>query len=195
MKFDVVLVGVGGQGLLTLGDILTEAAMARGIPANFLPTKGMAQRGGFVKAELRLGRVNVGPRIPEKSADLIIAMEVSEALKAVRFVKVDGEFLLFHQVWSPTEVLLGKADYPELDLVEGEIRDAGAHLISVDPYCLPRLEDELVPANIYVLGAALGRTQLKKVVEASDVQQILCNRWKHGIERNLLAFQAGLECE
>ncbi len=92
MKFDLYLVGVGGQGVLTIGDVITEAALGSGIPANFYPTKGMAQRGGFVKAQVRLGRAMVGPQIPEKGADLAIAMELSESLRAVRFVRPGGEF-------------------------------------------------------------------------------------------------------
>ncbi|MCX6100411.1 MAG: 2-oxoacid:acceptor oxidoreductase family protein [Candidatus Bipolaricaulota bacterium] len=53
---DIVLVGVGGQGILTIGEILLHAALESDVAASFAPTKGMAQRGGFVKAELRLGR-------------------------------------------------------------------------------------------------------------------------------------------
>ena len=59
MKYDIYLVGVGGQGLLTIADIITAAAVQKGIPVNFYPTKGMAQRGGFVKAQVRLGREQV----------------------------------------------------------------------------------------------------------------------------------------
>ena len=55
--YDVFLVGVGGQGVLTIGDILAEAALGQGTPVNLYPTKGMAQRGGFVKAQVRLGRL------------------------------------------------------------------------------------------------------------------------------------------
>ena len=74
--FDIYFVGVGGQGVLTIGEIIAEAAFRKNIPVNFYPTKGMAQRGGFVKAQLRLGRTTVGPSIPEKGADLVIATEV-----------------------------------------------------------------------------------------------------------------------
>ena len=90
ITYDIYFVGVGGQGVLTIGEIITETAYRKGLPVNFYPTKGMAQRGGFVKAQLRLGREAPGPAIPEKGADLVIATEVSEALKAVRFVKPEG---------------------------------------------------------------------------------------------------------
>ena len=193
MNYDIYLVGVGGQGVLTIGDVVAEAALDKGMPVNFYPTKGMAQRGGFVKAQLRLGRQTVGPQIPEKGADLVIAMEVSEALKAVRFARPGTDFLLFGHVWPPTAVMLGKAPYPELEQVREEVREAGAELHYLDPEKLPLYDGAPVPANVYVLGAALGQTGLGKMLDAAEVARIVENRWKRGRERNRRAFQAGLE--
>lgn len=56
MNYDILIVGVGGQGVLTICELITEAATHAGIPANFYPTKGMAQRGGFVKAQVPAGQ-------------------------------------------------------------------------------------------------------------------------------------------
>ena len=193
MNYDIYLVGVGGQGVLTIGDVVAEAALDKGMPVNFYPTKGMAQRGGFVKAQLRLGRQTVGPQIPEKGADLVIAMEVSEALKAVRFARPGTDFLLFGHVWPPTAVMLGKAPYPALEQVRDQVREAGAKLHYLDPEKLPLFDGAPVPANVYVLGAALGQTGLGKMLDAAAVARIVENRWKRGRERNRLAFQAGLE--
>ena len=119
-RYDIYLVGVGGQGVLTIGEIITTAAFRKGIPVNFYPTKGMAQRGGFVKAQLRLGRETVGPSIPEKGADLVIATEVSETLKAVRFIKPGGDALGQR---GPVRLRLG-ADGG--DAGQGALPDAGA---------------------------------------------------------------------
>jgi indolepyruvate ferredoxin oxidoreductase beta subunit len=193
VNFDVFLVGVGGQGVLTLGNLIAEAAVRRGIPANFYPTKGMAQRGGFVKAQLRLGRAMVGPNIPEKGADLVIAMERSEALKAVRYVKPGCDFLLFGTVWAPAAVMLGKADYPSLEQVVRAVEEAGGRVCYVDPVSLPRCNGILAPANVFVLGAAVGHTALADVLDAQEVLQVLRERWKRGVGRNVCAFQAGLE--
>ena len=99
-RYDIYFVGVGGQGVLTIGEIITEAAFRQGIPVNFYPTKGMAQRGGFVKAQLRLGRKLAGPAIPERGADLVIATEISEALKAVRYIKPCGDFVLYTRTYG-----------------------------------------------------------------------------------------------
>ena len=193
MRYDLYLVGVGGQGVLTIGDLITEAAQSCGIPANFYPSKGMAQRGGFVKAQVRLGREVVGPQIPEKGADLIIAMELSEALKAVRFVKPGGDFVLFGRAWQPTAVMLGQAPYPSLEEVHRQIGLAGARLHYLDPAGLPEIDDQPVPANVYVLCAAVGRTPLRDILKPAVVEELITTRWKRGVEANRRAFQAGLQ--
>ena len=193
MNYDVLLVGVGGQGVLTMAQIMAETACQKGIPVNFYPTKGMAQRGGFVKAQVRLGREVVGPNIPEKGADLAIAMEVSEALKAVRFVKPGGDFVLFSHIWAPTAVMLGQADYPAPDQVLEQVREAGGRMHYFEAESLPVYESSPVPANVFVLGLALGHTKLGTVLEPSDVAEVVRTRWKRGADRNLFAFRAGLE--
>jgi indolepyruvate ferredoxin oxidoreductase beta subunit len=193
MNYDVFLVGVGGQGVLTIGDIIAEAALRKGMPVNLYPTKGMAQRGGCVKAQVRLGRETVGPNIPERGADLVIAMEVSEALKAVRFIKPGSDFVLYGHVWPPTAVMLGKANYPALNQVLNHVRKAGGKMHYLAPQNLPLYEGTPVPANIFVLGAAVGHTGLGEVLGRKEMAQIVQTRWTRGAERNILAFQAGLE--
>jgi indolepyruvate ferredoxin oxidoreductase beta subunit len=192
-NFDLFLVGVGGQGVLTIGDLVSAAALQKGIAVNFYPTKGMAQRGGFVKAQVRLGRQTVGPQIRAQGADLVIAMELSEALKAVRFVKPGREFLLYGHVWPPMAVLLGQAPYPTLDQVREQVQEAGADLHYLDPEELPCHAGAPLPANVYVLGAALGHTALGGVLDPAEVAQLVKDRWKRGAERNSAAFQAGME--
>ncbi|OQY23434.1 MAG: hypothetical protein B6I35_03715 [Anaerolineaceae bacterium 4572_32.2] len=192
MKYDIYLVGVGGQGVLTIGDLITEAAARQRIPVSFYPTKGMAQRGGAVKARLRLGREFAGPNIPERGADLVIAMERSEALKAVRFIKPGGDFVLFGHVWAPTAVMLGKEDYPTLEQVREQVQEAGGKMHYLAPKDLPLYEGGPVAANVYVLGAALGHTPLKEILDQSEAANLVQARWAKGAERNELAFQAGL---
>jgi len=193
MNYDIFLVGVGGQGILTIGEIVAEAALHKGVPVSFYPTKGMAQRGGFVKAQVRLGRQTVGPNIPQKGADLVIAMEVSEALKAVRFIKPAKEFVLFGHVWPPMAVMLGKAAYPMLEQVRQQVQEAEGRMLYLDAESLPLYQGMPVPANIFVLGATISHTGLRDVLDPSDVAQLVQTKWAKGAERNVLAFQAGLE--
>ena len=192
-SYDVYLVGVGGQGVLTIGDLIAEAALREGLPVNFYPTKGMAQRGGSVTVQVRLGLEIVGAQIPEGKADLAIAMEQSEALKAIRYVKPGGEFLLYGHVWEPTKVMLGRADYPTLGDVRKEIRKAEAAVVYVDPKSLPERNGGRLPANIYVLGAALGGTRLGEVLPPAAVEAVVTSRWERYAAVNEAAFEAGLE--
>jgi len=185
---DIFLIGVGGQGLLTIGEVIAEAATAINLPVSFYPYKGMAQRGGLVKAQLRLGRETVGPNIPPQGADLVIAMEVSEALRAVRVLRPGGEFLLFGERWLPTAVMLGKAAYPALETVLEQVRAAGGHPVYLSPDSLPAG----LPANLFVLGAAVGRTRLGNVLPAAAVEEAIRRRWPRDPERNLAAFRAGV---
>lgn len=190
--YDIFLVGVGGQGVLTIGDLIAEAAMEKGLPVNFYPTKGMAQRGGSVKVQVRIGREVVGPEMPDRSADLVIAMERSEALKAVRYVKPGGDFVLYGHLWEPTKVMLGKADYPSLEQVIGKTQEAGCKIHYLDPADLPRYDDQRVRANVYVLGAALGHTTLGDLLDPDEVASIVASRWEKHAAMNEAAFRAGL---
>lgn len=193
IEYNIYLVGVGGQGVLTIGDLIAEAAMQSGLPVNLYPTKGMAQRGGSVTVQVRLGREVVGPQIPEGEADLVIAMERSEALKGVRYVKPDGDFLLYGRVWEPTKVMLGKADYPTLSQVREKVVQAEADLYYLDPQSLPQRNSAPLPANIYVLGAALGCTELGRILDADAVARVVTARWAKYAAVNGAAFRAGLE--
>lgn len=184
---DVFLIGVGGQGLLTIGEVIAETAAALDLPVCFYPYKGMAQRGGLVKAQVRLGRSAVGPNIPPRGADLVIAIEVSEALRAVRTLRPGGEFLLFGERWLPTAVMLGKAAYPALETVLEQVRAAGGHPIYLPPDSLPAD----LPANLFVLGAAVGRTCLGDILPVAAVEDAIRRRWPRDPERNLAAFRAG----
>jgi len=195
MNYDVFMVGVGGQGILTIGEILSSAALVKNMPVNFYPSKGMAQRGGFVKAQLRLGRELVGPNIPERGADLVLAMEVSEALKAVRYIKPGGDFVLYGDIWAPTAVMLGKAGYPALDSVLAEIKNSGARLVYIDPQALPCYQDRKVADNVFMLGATLKHTALSKLFSSDEIDRVIQDRWKKAAEANRFALQAGLDYE
>ena len=192
MSYDIYLVGVGGQGILTLADLIMRAAVHKGHPVSFFPTKGMAQRGGFVKAELRLGRAGVGPHIRESGAHLVLAMERSEALKGVRYARPEGDFLLYGHVWEPTAVMLGEAAYPPLESVLEAIRVSNARLVYLDPKELAKIDGAYVAANVFVLGAAFGNTRLGEVLSAHEMIEVVQARWPHRAKHNAAAFDAGL---
>jgi len=189
---DILLIGVGGQGVVTLGDLIAQAALAADVPVSYVPSKGMAQRGGFVKVEIRLGHLNAGPRVPEVGADVVVAMERSEALKGVQFMQPDGRFILYNHVWEPAGVMLGEDDYPSLNAVTEMIKDSGGDLLVLDPAQRPRFHDTPVAANIYVLGALFGQQGVSRLIGVNAMEEILAVRWPKVVETNLLAFRSGL---
>jgi indolepyruvate ferredoxin oxidoreductase, beta subunit len=195
MEFDTYLVGVGGQGILTIGEILAEAVRLEGLPVNFFPSKGMAQRGGFVKAQLRIGREQGGANIPERGADLLIAMEVSEALKAVRYARPAGDFILLGDRWMPVSVILGKERYPQLQTVREQILRAQSRLHYLDPQLLPAFEGRPVPPNIFILGFAMRSTPIGALVHRETVTEVIRQRWNKSADLNRFAFQAGYDAE
>jgi Pyruvate/2-oxoacid:ferredoxin oxidoreductase gamma subunit len=88
--------------------------------------------------------------------------------------------------------MLGKAPYPALEEVLAQIRQAQARAHYLDPADLPSHDGAPVPANVYVLAAALGLTGLGQVLDPAEVEQVVHRRWKKGTERNALAFREGL---
>lgn len=187
MKLDIYFVGVGGQGVLTMADILMQAALARDIPCNFYPTKGMAQRGGFVKAQLRLGDGACGPEISLGGADVVIAMEQSEALKAIDYLKPDGDMIVLGYHWLPTDVMLGRAPYPDEKLLAQEAAKRTKNYWYLDKAKVP----ETVSDNMYLLSAAQKKTALSKLFSADELAQAIYARFPKGVERNKLSFELG----
>ena len=192
MSCDIVLIGVGGQGVLTIADLLLLAAFETGLPATYCPTKGMAQRGGFVKAEVRLGPDGGGPRIDEAGADLVVSLERSESLKGTPFVKPEGTCLLFDHVWAPTGVMLGDDEYPERDDVVAFLDQAASRVIVLDPADLPTIDGQPARPNLYVLGAMIGRTDLGDLLSSGVMESTIAARWPKVADANLATFRAGL---
>lgn len=191
-SLDIYLVGVGGQGILTIADFICQAALAKDIAVSYFPTKGMSQRGGFVKAQIRMGKPTAGPSIPAGSADMAIAMESSEALKALRYLKKDGEFVLYGGIWQPTDVMLKKASYPETAAIKTVIKEDGAKLIYGNHDDVPEFDGVKVRENIFALGLAVGNSKLGEMISAEFIADLIAKKWPKVKEQNLLAFNAGV---
>ena len=190
---DIVLIGVGGQGVVTLGDLITRAALAADVPVSYVPTKGMAQRGGFVKVEIRLGREAAGPRVAEHSADLVVSMERSEALKGLSLACPEGRFILFDHVWEPTGVMLGEDDYPSQESVRNSLSGAVANVLVLTPDERPSLDGRPVAANVFTLGAMFSTSALQQLINVTTIELVLQKRWPKSAEANGCAFRAGLD--
>jgi indolepyruvate ferredoxin oxidoreductase beta subunit len=114
---NVLICGVGGQGVLLFSDVLSQAAMVNGMDVKKSEVHGMAQRGGSVTSHVRFGTKVFSPLIEEGTADFIVAFEQLEALRYLHFLSPTGWVLIDTLQWKPMPVLIGAAEYPS-DVIE-----------------------------------------------------------------------------
>ena len=110
---NIAIAGVGGQGVLTLAEILAKAALAEGLNVRVGEIHGMAQRGGHVVCTVRIGDDASGPVIDAGSADLLVGFEPVETLREIHLVKKNGFVLMSSHIQYPVAVSMGKAEYPD----------------------------------------------------------------------------------
>ncbi len=153
--YNIVLAGVGGQGVITVGKILVEGALREGKNAVMSEVHGMAQRGGNVISEVRIGDV-LGPIIPSGGADLVLGFELIEPL---RYPEKFGENTVLvvnnDRIMSLT-VLLGEEKYPETEIVIEELKKLSKRLYIINATKLAQEEaGSALATNMVMLGAAL----------------------------------------
>lgn len=112
-EIDILLVGVGGQGTILASRILAHVGQAAGYDIKVSEIHGMAQRGGSVVTQVRMGEKVYSPLIEEGRADVILAFEKLEALRWLSYLKAGGSLLVNDQAIYPVPVLAGLAEYPE----------------------------------------------------------------------------------
>jgi indolepyruvate ferredoxin oxidoreductase, beta subunit len=148
MKYDIVLAGVGGQGVLSLAAILARAAMIDGLNVRQSEVHGMAQRGGAVSAHLRISDSGIaGDLVSSGGADMILAMEPLESLRYLSFLKPDGI------VVSAAESFVNIPDYPEAEKVLGAIRSLPRSVL-VDAAAIAKEAGSPRAVNMALAGAA-----------------------------------------
>ena len=155
-QFNIYMTGVGGQGIGLLSELLLRAADHAGLPVKGVDTHGLAQRGGVVVSQVRMGAGVFSPLIPAGRADLVVALERHEALRGVNTALKDGGALVFYDtVWQPLDVRLGQTDpLPEAVLQQAISR---RHIRAVRVFD-PDLADARMQ-NVIVL-AAIDRGRL-----------------------------------
>jgi indolepyruvate ferredoxin oxidoreductase beta subunit len=130
--FSVYLTGVGGQGIGLLSEIILRAADHAGFAVKSVDTHGLAQRGGIVVSQIRMGASVFSPLIPAGLADMVVSLERHEALRAAtRMLKENGSLIYYDTVWQPLTVRLDEAaEVSRTDIVE-HCRERGIRCLSV----------------------------------------------------------------
>ena len=157
--FNIHLAGVGGQGIGLLSEIILRAADHAGHSVKSVDTHGLAQRGGIVISQIRIGKPLFSPLIPAGQADLAISLERHEALRAaLTAVKIGGCLVYYNTVWQPLSVRLNEA----LEVSENDVKDRCAErairCISVFQPDLPdiRMQNMAVLADVHRHGLIPG---------------------------------------
>ncbi len=150
--YNVLIVGVGGQGSLLASRVLGAIYGKMGLEVKLSEVHGMAQRGGSVVTHVRAGKSVASPIIPDGEADVIISFEELEALRWSHCLKKGGTLVYSTQQISPMTVITGACEYPS-DISE-RLAASGANLVPVDALSLALLAGNSKAANIVLLGAA-----------------------------------------
>jgi indolepyruvate ferredoxin oxidoreductase beta subunit len=185
VNHNIVLAGVGGQGLLALAAVIGTAAQSRGYSLKQSEVHGMAQRGGSVQSHLRYGDQPIySDLIPEGSADLILSLEPMEALRYLPLLSMHGS------VVTSAAPVKNIPDYP----VEAEIRAAlrsASNCRIVDAPALARQAGAVQCANMVMLGAASPCLGLEEDALVRAIQDVFASRGNAVVETNIRGFRLG----
>jgi indolepyruvate ferredoxin oxidoreductase beta subunit len=149
---DIVIVGVGGQGVIFISEVLGRAAVRAGKPVRGAETHGMAQRGGSVINYTRIG-CRFSPMVPSGGADVLLALEPAEALRFGHYLSRDGIALVNTRPVLPITVTTGKANYPSVADILKHLREICRDVRSMDATAMAKDAGTAQAANVVMLGA------------------------------------------
>ena len=186
MKTDIILSGVGGQGILSIATIIGEAATRMGLTLKQAEVHGMSQRGGDVQSNLRLSDGPIASDlIALGTADMIISLEPMEALRYLPYLSKDG--------WIITSSAPSKniSNYPDEQALADEL-NAQPHVVSLDVERLAKENHVPRSANVILLGAAAAFLQILDVSTLREsVGRIFASKGEEVVEMNYRAFDLG----
>ena len=187
MKFDIVLAGVGGQGVLSLSAIIASGAMKEGLFVKQSEVHGMAQRGGAVLANLRLSDKPIASDlIPKGNAAMILSMEPLESLRYLSYLRPDGALI------TSTTPVVNIPDYPNLEELLAKIRSVPGSLL-LDSDHIAKVAGSARAANMVMVGAASHLLPVKVDTMEHYIEGTFKKKGEQVVEVNLKAFRAGRE--
>jgi indolepyruvate ferredoxin oxidoreductase beta subunit len=153
---NIAIAGVGGQGVLTLAEILAKAALSEGLNVRVGEIHGMAQRGGHVVCTVRIGNDASGPVIDAGFADLLVGFEPVETLREIHLVKKGGFVLMSSHIQYPVAVSMGKAEYPDHKDIVASIKKFTDNIIEIDAQKIAIEAGSPRSLNMVMFGAIIG---------------------------------------
>lgn len=185
MNPNIILSGVGGQGILTIAAVLDTAALNQELFIKQSEVHGMSQRGGAVQSHVRISDKEIhSDLIPEGKADLIISVEPMESLRYIPFLKKDGWLV------TDSEPFINTANYPDKNNLFEEIKKHPNHILVNATEIAKSIGNSKV-ANIVLLGAASGIIPLSEDSMIEAIKRLFQHKSEKIISLNLQAFAEG----
>lgn len=185
MKKDVILAGVGGQGILSIAAAIGLAAVDSGLYLKQAEVHGMSQRGGAVESHLRISdRPISSDLIPRGTCDMILSVEPMESLRYLPFLAAEGWLVTSSQ---PFENI---PDYPDMESLLREIRNVKNSLV-IDAYEIARELGSQKVSNMVMLGAASGLLALNMELLEGALTQLFGRKGEEMVQLNIAALKAG----
>jgi len=186
---NILVVGIGGQGVMTATEILAEAAIALGHDAKKTEVAGMAQRGGVVSSHLRFGPKVLSPQIMAGQADLLVAFEAAEGMRWCHYLRPGGLVLMNTARLVPPVVDIGLYEYPDDPLAE--IKARGYQLHAFDAMEIALSLGDVRLGNTVMLGAMADHLPFPAEVLLEAILKRFRARKPQMVELNQKAFEAG----
>ncbi len=187
---NILLAGVGGQGILLASEILAEAFMLAGFDVKKSEIHGMSQRGGSVVSHVRFGAKVFSPVVPEGAGDILFGFELLETYRTLALLKPGGAVVANNFRIPPPAVLLGTAAYPEN--LPDRIRERFPDCTLVDGQGLSLEAGDMRAANTVLLGAVSKKLEIDTDIWLQAIERCAP---KKALETNLKAFELGrAEC-
>lgn len=188
MKKDMILAGVGGQGILSIATVIGSAALEQGLHLKQAEVHGMSQRGGDVQSNLRLSSEAIhSDLIPKGGADLIISLEPMEALRYLPYLSADGWII------TSTTPFVNIPNYPDMEAVKAAL-DKLPHVIAIDVDAIAKSVLSPRSANMVLLGAAAAVLGILEADKLRDgIRRVFGRKGPEIVETNIKAFDAGYE--
>lgn len=164
-EFNILIAGVGGQGVILMSELLGDAAIRDGLNVRGSEVLGMAVRGGPVVSMIRLGDEVYGPLIPAGKGDILVGMEPAEALRNIGYMSESSLIILNTQALVPYTVFIGESSYPDLEEVTGILKRNSGELVKLNATQIAEEAGSLLTTNIAMLGALFSSGKLPIKVE------------------------------
>ena len=187
---NILICGVGGQGIILAGEILSEAALRSGFDVKKSEVHGMAQRGGSVVSHVRYGKKIYSPLIKEGDADFLFSFERMETLRYLTMLKNNGVIIINNQRINPTNINIKTRNYPEN--IEDICSRLSRNIFYMDALKIAERIGNTKTVNVIMLGA------LSRYLSINDDVWRECIKTKvkeKFVDINLKAFQEGKKTE